>query len=137
MLAIQRFDFTPFDQVLDSVAQAAEGTWTCECFAPVADVSQTEAGYRIDIDLPGLTESDVQVTVEGKHLTVKGERKAPENGETYTRQERAFGEFQRVFHLPDDVDVTRIEAKAKAGVLTLSLPKAESAKPKTIQVVPA
>lgn len=133
MLTIQKFGFSPIDQVLenfDTVAREANG-W--ECFSPSADIRETKDGYAIDLDLPGMTEKDVAVTLEGKHLTVKGERKA-EEGE-FTRRERGFGTFERVFHLPDDVDVARIEAKAKNGVLTVTLPKAEAAKPKSINIV--
>ena len=134
MLTIQKFGFSPIDQVLDQFDSVAREGWSWECFSPSADVRETKDGYAIDLDLPGLTEKDVAVTLEGKHLTIKGERKA-EDGVEFTRRERGFGNFERVFHLPDDVDVTHIEAKAKNGVLTLTLPKAEASKPKTISIV--
>ena len=136
MLAIRNFAFNPIDDVLDTLESAADPVraWSWSAFSPSADVAETADGYRLELDLPGLTEKDVSVTVEGKHLTIAGERKAPE-GDSYTRRERGFGAFERVFHLPDDVDVNRIEAKAKNGVLTVTMTKAESAKPKTIAVV--
>lgn len=131
MLAIQRFGFAPIHPVFN---EAVERTPTWECYAPAVDVREAAEGYTIELDLPGLTEKDVEVTLEGKHLTIKGERKAPEGG-GYTRRERGFGAFERVFHLPDDVDGARVQAKARHGVLTVTLPRAESAKPKTIAVV--
>ncbi|MGC4117358.1 MAG: Hsp20/alpha crystallin family protein [Myxococcales bacterium] len=132
MLTIQKFGFSPIDQVLDTFDTVARQGYSWECFSPSADIRETKDGYAIDLDLPGMTEKDVAVTLEGKHLTVKGERKS-EDGE-FTRRERGFGAFERVFHLPDDVDSARIEAKAKNGVLTVQLPKAEAAKPKTIAI---
>ena len=133
MLSIQKFGFSPIDQVLDSLNTAAERSWSWECYSPAADVRELKDGYTLELDIPGLTEKEVQVTLEGKHLSVKGERRPPER-DGYTRVERGFGAFERVFHLPDDVDVSKIEAKAKNGVLTVKLPRAESAKPKTISV---
>jgi HSP20 family protein len=137
MMSLQRFGYSPFDEVLDtldSVAGTPGRGWSWSAFSPAADVAETADGYRLEFDLPGLTEKDVTVTLEGKHLTLTGNRKAPE-GETYTRRERGFGAFERVFHLPDDVDVGHIVAKAKNGVLTVTLPRAESAKPKSIDIV--
>ena len=134
MLTIQKFGFSPFDQVLDQLDNVTREGWSWECFSPSADVRETADGYAIDLDLPGMTEKEVSVTLEGKHLTVKGERKAEEKVQ-FTRRERGFGTFERVFHLPDDVDAARIQAKASNGVLTLTLPKAEAAKPKTIAIV--
>jgi len=134
MLTIQKFGFSPIDQVLDTFNGVAREGFSWECFSPSADVAESADGYTIDLDLPGLTEKDVSVTLEGKHLTIKGERKVAE-GVQYTRRERGFGAFERVFHLPDDVDSARIEAKARNGVLSLTLPKAEAAKPKTISIV--
>ena len=133
MLTLRNFTFNPIDQVLDGYESFAREGATWQCFSPAADVRETKEGYAIELDLPGLTEKEVEVTLEGKHLTVRGERK-PQDGEL-TRRERGFGTFERAFHLPDDVDRARIEAKAKNGVLTVTLPKAEASKPKTIAVV--
>ena len=73
------------------------------------------------------------MTLENKHLALKGERKLVEDA-NFSRQERAFGSFERVFHLPDDADVGRIEATTRNGVLTVKIPKHEAARPKTIEV---
>jgi len=134
MLTIQRFGFNPIDRVLEGINDVAREGSAWECFSPSADVRETAEGYAIDVDLPGMTEKDVVVTLEGKRLTIKGERKPDETAQ-YTRRERGFGTFERVFQLPDDVDNARVEAKARNGVLTLTLPKAEAAKAKNISIV--
>ena len=79
MLAIRNFAFNPIDDVLDTLESAADPVraWSWSAFSPSADVAETADGYRLELDLPGLTEKDVSVTVEGKHLTIAGERKAP------------------------------------------------------------
>lgn len=138
MLAIRNPVFNglvaPFEDALNAlVSPDAETTWSWYSFSPAVDVRETKDDYVIEVDMPGLSEKDITVTLENKHLTLKGERK-PMEGATYTRRERAFGPFERVFHLPDDVDSTRVEASAKNGVLILRLPKAEQAKPKTIEI---
>lgn len=135
MLTIQRFGFNPIDpfgMFKTGINEARENFR--ECFSPFADVREITDGYAIDIDLPGLTEKDVEITLEGLHLTIKGERKSLSEAQ-YTRRERGFGSFERIFRLPDDVDNARIEAKAKNGVLTLTLPKSEAAKPRTISII--
>jgi HSP20 family protein len=136
MLTIQRFGFNPIDPFgmlkTAGINEARENFR--ECFTPFADVRETTDGYAIDIDLPGLTEKEVEITLEGLHLTIKGERK-PQSDAQYTRRERGFGGFERIFRLPDDVDNARIEAKSKNGVLTLTLPKSEAAKPRTISII--
>ena len=119
-----------FDRAFGGDGGALSQAWS----SVPCTIWEDEDQFTIELDLPGLTEKDVAVTLEGKHLTIKGERKLTESA-NYTRRERGFGSFERVFHLPDDVDVTKIEAKAHNGVLTLRLPKAEAAKPKTINVV--
>ena len=134
MFAIERFDFAPFNRVFDALVPPAATAWKYLGYSPSADIRETAEGYTIELDLPGLTEKDVRVTLEARELTVQGERKAQET-DGYTRRERGFGTFERVFHLPEDVDVGHIEAKSKNGVLTLRLPRAESAKPKTINIV--
>jgi HSP20 family protein len=135
MLALEKFGFAPFDEIIDSLVPVDARTgWLWHGFSPEADIRESADGYLIELDLPGLTEKDVEITLEGHHLTVKGERKAPEV-DGYNRRERGYGRFERVFHLPDDSDPARIEAKAKNGVLTVNVPKAESAKPRTISVV--
>src|SRR5262245_12218742 len=91
----------------------------------------------IRAELPGVKPEDFQVTVEGRRLTLSGERK-PEGPEgNYHRRERPFGKFSRVFQLPEDLDVDGAAAKLTNGVLTLRIPRAASAKARQITVAAA
>ncbi|NOY23519.1 MAG: Hsp20/alpha crystallin family protein [Acidobacteria bacterium] len=107
------------------------GSW-----APAVDVSESENAIEIKADLPGMTEKDIDVTVENNTLTIKGERKFEneDKRENYHRIERQYGSFYRSFQLPNTVDVTRINANFKNGILELALPKREETKPKKISI---
>lgn len=86
-------------------------------------------------NMPGLKPEDVEITIEGDTLTIKGERPGPLENVDYVLQERAYGKFQRTLNINIPVDADKAEAKFENGLLTLTIPKAESVKPKTIQVV--
>ena len=104
--------------------------------APAADVLETEADYRVVLDLPGLDPAAIRLQVEKDTLNIQAERKqpVPGAGETAHRSERAFGTFLRSFVLPKGVDATAVEARYEQGVLTVTLPKREESKPRTIAV---
>lgn len=107
------------------------GSWL-----PAVDVRETKDALEIAAELPGLEPKDVEVSVEGGVLTLKGARrfeKATE-GETYHRVERSYGAFERSFNLPTNVDPERVRAIYRHGVLNLTLPKREEAKPKSITI---
>lgn len=107
------------------------GSWM-----PAVDVRESKDALEIQAELPGIDPKDVTVSVEGGVLTIKGSRqfeKATE-GETYHRVERAYGSFERSFTLPTNVDPGRIDAKFRQGLLLLTLPKREEAKPKAITI---
>lgn len=91
--------------------------------AAQSHVEENEQGYFIQLDAPGVRKEDVKVSVENRHLLIEGERKG-----------KVPQKLRRAFSLPDDVDSEKIAAQMKDGVLELSLPKKEQAKPKTIQV---
>ncbi|PJB81311.1 MAG: molecular chaperone [Acidobacteria bacterium CG_4_9_14_3_um_filter_49_7] len=107
------------------------GSWS-----PAVDVSESETAIEIKADLPGMTEKDIDVTVENNTLTIKGERKFEneDKRENYHRIERQYGSFYRSFQLPNTVDVTKINADFKNGILELALPKREETKPKKISI---
>jgi HSP20 family protein len=96
---------------------------------PVVDLAETEKEYRITAELPGLAEKDVELTLANGVLTLKGEKRdaREEDEKDYHVSERRYGSFQRSFRLPEDVDVERIEAGCKDGVLTVTLPKTAQA----------
>lgn len=106
-------------------------TW----FAPT-DVSEDESSLRITMELPGVEPDDVRLSLENNILTIRGEKKqqTEENNERVHRFERTYGMFERTFALPNTVDAERIEASYENGVLYVTLPKAERAKPREIRV---
>jgi len=100
------------------------------------DLYQTPDEVVVKATLPGVQPEDVEVSVVGNVLTIRGEAKAERQAEgaTYYLRERRFGTFSRSVVLPAEVDVDRAEAVFENGVLTLTLPKSEQAKPKTITI---
>jgi HSP20 family protein len=101
------------------------------------DMYETSNDLVITAAIPGVSAEDVDVTVIGDVLTVKGETKAEMRSEkaNFHRQERRYGSFIRVVALPVPVQVDKAEARFKDGVLTLTLPKAETAKPRAIRIM--
>ena len=103
---------------------------------PSVDVYDKDDRIVIKAELPGVDKKDVSVDLKDRVLTIKGERKAENEvkEEKYYRRERSFGKFQRSFHVPVEVDVEKIEAEFKDGVLNVEIPKSEEHKPKKIAV---
>ena len=106
------------------------------CVPPV-DVYETDAhDFVLKAELPDMTREDIEVTVEGSTLTLRGKKKL--SGEVkedrYRRIERSYGTFSRSFTLPNTVDASKVSAEYKNGVLTVKLPFREEAKPRTINV---
>ena len=106
-------------------------TWT-----PACDIFETDKELVIKFELPEVKKEDVEVKVEQNVLTLRGERKFEEktDRENYHRVERRYGEFLRSFNVPLYVDAAEINAEFKDGVLTVTLPKNEEARPKQITV---
>ncbi|MBK9305920.1 MAG: Hsp20/alpha crystallin family protein [Nitrospira sp.] len=105
-------------------------------WTPSVDISETEGEYQIKAEIPDVKKEDVKVTLEDGVLTIQGERRheKEEKGKKYHRIERSYGSFVRTFSLPDVIDEEKVKAEFKEGVLNLSLPKSEKAKPKAIDV---
>lgn len=103
---------------------------------PTADICETENGFEIYAELPGVSESDVNISVTDNLLTIKGEKhqEAEAEGKNYHRVERRYGSFQRSFTLPRHIETDGIRAKFTDGVLTLEIPKTEVAKPTEISI---
>lgn len=97
---------------------------------PRVDVAETENEIKVTAELPGMEEKDIELTLAGDALTLKGEKKAEseEKGKNYHRVERSFGSFQRVIPLPAEVDPAKAQAAFKKGVLTVTLAKTPAAK---------
>ncbi len=100
------------------------------------DVMETKDDFQIRASVPGFKPEDIDVSVTGETLTIKGEVKTEEKREegSYIRKERRFGSFQRTLTLPSSVMADKARAEFENGVLILTLPKAEQAKPKAIKV---
>ncbi|MCU0596690.1 MAG: Hsp20/alpha crystallin family protein [Desulfobacterota bacterium] len=103
---------------------------------PLLNVTEDQNNYYVRAELPGVKTDELDISVTGETLTLSGERKLPEEGEkaSYHRREREAGSFSRVISLPARLDVDKVKAHAEDGVLTVVLPKAESAKPRQISV---
>jgi HSP20 family protein len=109
----------------------SEAVW-----APAFDVKETKENIVVTTEIPGLSAQEVEVTLSGDMLTIKGEKKheKEEKDESYHLLERRYGSFSRSIRLTTDVDAKNVEASHKEGVLTISLPKSEKAKEKQIKI---
>jgi HSP20 family protein len=105
-------------------------------WAPAVDIYEGENELVVKADLPDVKPEDLDIRVENNILTIRGERKFEKkaNDKNYLRVERAYGSFARSFSLANTVSTEAIKAYYKVGVLTLSIPKREEAKPKQIKV---
>jgi HSP20 family protein len=105
-------------------------------FIPAVDVYEDAQKLVLKLEVPGIRREDLNIHVEGRTLTVKGDRKfeGEEKEENFHRIERRYGSFVRSFTLPNTVDAERVEARSTDGVLSISLAKKPEAKPKQIEV---
>lgn len=105
-------------------------------WAPAVDVYEVADRFVIEVELPGISPDEVDISVEDQALTVEGERTFSGDiaEDAYRRLERRYGRFARSLQLPPSVDAGRIEASFDAGVLTIEVPKREEAQPKRITV---
>ena len=127
MNRIFRESFTP---------QAPEEALTTSNFAPPVDVYEDEHHITLKIEVPGIDEKDVNVSIENNTLTVRGDRsfEKDEKEENFHRVERMYGSFTRSFTLPNTVDPEQVTAHYDKGVLKIRLAKKAEAKPKLIKV---
>jgi HSP20 family protein len=119
----------------DMVGRTAEES-NLTPWAPAVDIYETEHELVVKADLPDVNPQDLDIRVENNILTIRGERKFENkvNEENYLRIERSYGSFSRSFSLANSVNSEAIKADYQNGVLTLSIPKREEAKPKQIKV---
>jgi HSP20 family protein len=109
----------------------SRGSWT-----PAVDIYEVEGSLVLKAELPDLRREDIDVNVENNTLTIRGERKLASEvkQESFHRIERAYGTFVRQFTLPPTVDAAKIAAEYKNGVLTVTLPVREEAKPRSVKI---
>jgi HSP20 family protein len=120
-------EFTVFNRPVDRTF----GSW-----APPVDVFEQNENLVIRAEIPGVSKDDLDVKIENGVLTLSGERKTGSELETATtyRRERVHGSFTRSFKLPTTVDASKIDASYRDGVLEVTVPKAEAAKPKKVEI---
>jgi HSP20 family protein len=114
------FDLTPFRPFGESLGE----------ISPRVDVKETDKQFKFTVELPGMEEKDVEVTLTDNRLTIKGEKKAEKEEKDENRHlvERSYGSFQRSFSLPGDVESGKTKADFSKGVLTVTVPKSAKAK---------
>lgn len=143
VMSLVRFEANPMSSLLDELDTFWSGDFNrtgrdlVNSTYPNVDIVETETGYGITADLPGLSKEDVKVRVENSVLTISGEKKTEvekRDKNRYYHFERSYGKFSRAFSLPDHVDSASIDARFNNGVLEVSLKKTEEAKPKAIEV---
>jgi HSP20 family protein len=124
-----------FSDFFASATPSRGNGWRFERAFPALNVWEDGDVLHAECELPGVKESDLEVTVVGKELTIKGQRRPHAGGDAmFHRQERDAGQFHRVVQLPVDVDASAVKAQLHDGVLTLTLPKTPEAKPRKIEV---
>ena len=143
-MAITRWD--PFREVVSlqnrmnslfrDLNEGGEGPLATASFVPAVDVYEDDKKVMLKLEVPGMQEKDLDVSVENNTLTVKGERKfeKEEKEENFHRIERRYGSFFRAFTLPSTVDTEHVAASYEAGVLKLELSKKPEAQPKQIKI---
>lgn len=126
--------YSPFFAPLRVRADADTYNWT-----PSVDISETDDHFEVRAELPGVAKDDLHVSVKDNLLTLSGEKRQEEVDDTqnYCRVERRYGSFQRRFTLPPEVATDDIKADYTDGVLTLSIPKPEAAKPTEVPITTA
>jgi len=118
------------------LAELARGSQLLSGWTPALDMFEDRANVYVRVELPGMKKDDIELSLHEEALSISGERKGEEkfqDAEMY-RSERFFGRFQRTITLPTTVASDKVKAQYKDGILTVTLPKAEEAKPKHIDV---
>ncbi|MFZ0486882.1 MAG: Hsp20/alpha crystallin family protein [Arenicellales bacterium] len=134
--ALDDFD-SLFDDFWRPLGRTRQGAGNGGAFAPALDVTETESEYRVRADLPGIKKDDLDISIQDGVLTINAETKYEDEAKKegrLIRQERRYGKFVRSMRLGDSVDVSKVKAEYKDGVLSLVLPKAEEVRPKRIDV---
>jgi len=137
--------WSPFDQLtnlrdeINRLFEAPSGNGGSDAFnswAPALDVLEDNNNLIVRVELPGVKKEDISISLHESTVTISGERrneKRYEGSET-SREERFFGRFTRSFQLPKAVDPAKVKANYSEGILTVTLPKAEEAKPRQIEI---
>jgi HSP20 family protein len=103
---------------------------------PAVDIIENEKEFLIKAEIPGMDRKDIDISIDGNCLTIKGEKKAEteEKGEKYLRREMSYGSFSRSFAINQEIKTDEIKAGYKNGILEITIPKEEKVKPKKIEI---
>jgi HSP20 family protein len=136
LLSIQEEMNQLFNRAYGQPGQGQSGESTGRLWAPALDISERKDAYVVTVEVPGVKADDLEITLEDGLLTVQGERRFEQESseQQFHRVERRYGAFRRSITLPSQVKADAIEASFDNGVLQITVPKAEEAKPKRIEV---
>jgi HSP20 family protein len=137
MTTITRIDpFRELASFFENWAPTGKEQLAAGTFVPPVDVYEDEQNLVLKLEIPGVNEEDLNVSLENNTLTIQGERKfeKEEKEENFHRIERRFGSFTRTFRLPNTVDTEKVEANYDKGILKIMLAKRAEAKPKQIKI---
>ncbi|MEU4133025.1 Hsp20/alpha crystallin family protein [Streptomyces wuyuanensis] len=133
-----RNPLTEFDQLLSEMSGLIESTMggaaPAVAWTPLADVTESDEAFHIEIELPGVKSKDIDVQANGPELVVTGEIKDKERKGLLRRSTRRTGAFEYRLRLPGEVDTEKINAQMSDGVLSITVPKAEVAKPRHVEI---
>jgi HSP20 family protein len=125
------FDLTRFGASAADAENAEIPDWT-----PAVDVRESDNAYQLTLDVPGVAPDQLEITADKGVLTIRGQRTSETDSQSnrYSRFERAHGKFARRFTLPESANTDAISAKTTQGVLTVTIPKQETVKPRRIEI---
>ena len=131
--------FPRFEREMEEMMERAFGEgngWEVGKFAPEVNVAETEKEFEVTMELPGLKPEEVNVELKNEALWITGEKREEkeEKGKTFHRTERRYGEFRRTIPLPGTVNEEKVKAHFENGLLKVTIPKSEEAKPKRIPI---
>ncbi len=131
--------FSRFENEMEDLMERYFGNgeeWGMSRFTPSLNVTESDQGYEVTVEVPGLKPEEVNVEVVEGNLQISGEKKEEqeEKGKTFHRIERRHGEFRRVVQLPGTVEQDKVEAKYENGILKITIPKRADVTPKRIPV---
>jgi HSP20 family protein len=129
-------ELNPFERLVSDLFEPFGEQSTRQTWVPEVNIEETDEAYEVTAELPGIRKDEVQITVEQNLLSIGGERKWDEKQENrnFHRIERGYGRFLRTFALPQQVAADQVKATFEDGVLHVSVPKSETAKPRRVQI---